>query len=177
MTVGVAQTDWKVLLPSKISIFGQKSAFAQFGCTLLALRIRSVGARVVPPPWQFRAKTPGKRCIHPAKSCRGRGRHRENLRGSTTQLTAQNEGKIASQSTVWVEPSQPRRSHEHWWPAVGVEKKVAESSLFLRNINHSVSKCSRSVVSTSRTLFIMTFTGVFSSSVFHFWRGGILQRM
>ena len=47
---------------------------------------------MVASPCQFHAKTSRKRCVHPARSCRRRGGHREELRGSTTQLTAPNEG-------------------------------------------------------------------------------------
>ena len=47
---------------------------------------------MVAPPCPFRAKTSRKRCVHPARSWRRRGGHWQRLRGSTTQLSAPNEG-------------------------------------------------------------------------------------
>ena len=83
-------------------------------CTLFAPRIWCVGARVVASPCQFRAKTSGERCIHPARSCRGRRGHREKLRGSVTQLTAPNEGIFtAVRHNHGLEWSFSAK-HEHW---------------------------------------------------------------
>ena len=127
----VIETDWKVVLPSKISIFGQKPAFAQFGCTLFALRISWVGARMVTPPCPFRAKTPRKRCVHPARSWRRRGGHWQRLRGSTTQHTAPN-GRIfafvtvLSHCTGWTPVS---REHKHCAEQTLVRKKKCFSPI------------------------------------------------
>ena len=80
-------------------------------CTVFAVRIWCVGAHGVASPWQFRAKTRGKRCIHPAKSCRGRRGHREELRGCTTQLTVPNEGIFAFVAVHW-EAESPAANRE-----------------------------------------------------------------
>ena len=77
---------------------GPKSSFCTVSVTVHALpapdlRCRSTcGGLTMTIPRENVAK----RCIHPARPCRGRRGHREKLRGSETQLTAPNEGILPS---------------------------------------------------------------------------------
>ena len=123
-------------------------------CTVFAVRIWCVGAHGVASPWQFRAKTPGKRCIHPAKSCRGRRGHREELRGCTTQLTVPNEGIFAFVAVHW-EAERPAANHQvRSQMTQNHDVKVNRSRWFsctstkhLPNTSHTQGKCLESISS------------------------------